>query len=183
MWFLLFFVDSPKTYSPLEKIFIPLTIGLYVGIIVLILAFLSGYYSFYRKKKILKNYPYSEFEYKLGFQKDFLGKNNTWRFTEEILTGRYEGFQVQIHPINETDKKRIGFTVLTDVKELDDQTYKQTFKSFEKEDIYFGLGSSSKVLEIKKADGENFDQIITELTIFIQALKAVDLKPRDLKNG
>ncbi|WP_026898931.1 hypothetical protein, partial [Daejeonella oryzae] len=87
IWFLFLFVDSSKTYTLSEKIFIPPTMGLYVGFIILTLAFVSGYYTFYKNRKTLNKYPYIELEAQLGFKKQFFGKNNIWRFTEEILVG------------------------------------------------------------------------------------------------
>ncbi|WP_036679351.1 hypothetical protein, partial [Daejeonella oryzae] len=62
-------------------------------------------------------------------------------------------------------------------------TYKKTFEYFEKEDIYFGVGGSSKTFELEKGNTGNLEQIKTELTTFIRALEAADLKPRELKNG
>lgn len=94
---LVFFIIAyfKEKYIPELSLFLSVIAGFSIGMSLLIgiIATLSGYYYYNLKRKKFQTFPFSELD-KLGFKLIKCQEETNWALTEEVLSGRINGFQV-----------------------------------------------------------------------------------------
>lgn len=174
IWISLFFLPLTGKPSLLALLCWYLILSIGLALILLVLIFIAGYFSFRRQEHLFAKKPLSVFFDKYDFKTDIINTDNHWRLTQEIKKGRLESYPVLI--FSAPGKPQFINTVIElEWGQMEDLQLLELKASFKWQQMILGPGAVLKTIRYS----DDIEEQIRSMLVFI---KDNGLKPATGKN-
>ncbi|WP_155203658.1 hypothetical protein [Xanthovirga aplysinae] len=145
---------------------------------ILFVGTLRGTWDLKKRKKAFQTFPFSELS-KHGFDLSLKHEESKRTFSEQILVGRLEGFQILAEVNTQHAANVIRFQALTEIKPISRKEIKRLHSKFKKYDIELDFQGVTKKISIKDGQISTYRKLNTSLKEFIEIIKSENFEPKN----
>lgn len=143
---------------------------------ILVIGIIRGAWDLDKRKKAFNSRPFAEL-LNHGFTVQMKNDKNRWQFSEPILTGRIENFQILAEVDTQHAPDIIRFQALTEVERIGKEEVQRLTRKFSPEDIELDFNGVTKRISVKNHRIRKIDELTNELSRFIRTIKQENFKP------
>lgn len=172
-----YYIDEFPEWSLVAAIILSASIGM--PFFIVIIGTLRGTWDTYKRQKAFSTLPFSELV-NHGFSEDFKNKNSKWDFSEQVLIGSIDNYQILAEVDTQHAPDVIRFQALTEHEVLGKDEVTRLIRQLKIQDIQLDFQGVTKCISIKTERINTINDLLKELNTFILIIKYEKFEP--LKN-
>jgi hypothetical protein len=160
------------------SLFITVILGAGIGmpLFILIIGTIRGTWDLHKRRKAFDKLPFSEL-LNHGFFEHLKNENNRWQFSEPVLTGNIDKFQILAEVDTQNAPDVMRFQALTEMEIIDKDEVKRLSRKLSQEDIELDFKGVTKKISIKNHRLNSANELISELSRFTSTIERENFKP------
>lgn len=151
--------------------------GIVSPLFVLLIGTLRGTWDLNKRRKAFNKEPFGQLK-QYGFSEILKNESNKWQFSEPILKGKIENYEILAEVDTQYAPDVIRFQALTKVEPKGKEEVKRLSRKFEPYDIQLDYDRVTKQISIKDERINSISQLITELNNFISIIQREKFAPK-----
>ena len=176
---IIFGIGYLKGHLPELTLFLTVILSAGIGfpIFIIVIGTLRGAWDLHKRRKAFGTYPFSELS-NYGFTEKLKNDISRWQFSEPILTGKIDNFEIIAEVDTQHEPDIIKFQALTEVEAIGKNEVRRLTRKFSTDDIHLDFHGVSKRISVKNHRMNNVTELTNELARFIQILNQENFKPK-----
>lgn len=176
----IFIYSTLKGQVPEISLIITVLLGAGIGMPTLLLgiAGIRGIWDLNQRRKAFDKQPFSELM-QHGFMEQLKKDSSKWSFSEPVLQGVIEGYQILAEVDTQYAPDVIRFQALTKLQVIEKERVKQLSRKFKDDDIELDFKGVTKKISIRDNRIDSITKLLTELTKFIKIVEKENFKPEE----